>query len=99
AQAIGIGDDGGAGVEDETVAFPYISAAPRPVPRLDQGGGNAGRLQADRERQPAEARADHGGALHGAPPATARSRITASARITGTGGFPARMRSLSRRPG
>ena len=62
-QAGRIGDDGGAGVEGEAVALPVVAAAAGLVPPFHHGGLDAGGLQPDRQRQPAEARADHAGAL------------------------------------
>jgi hypothetical protein len=58
-QAIGIGDHGRPAVEGEAVALPVISAPARLVAALDKCGRYAGRSQADGERKPTEAGADH----------------------------------------
>ena len=91
-KAIRIGDDGGAGIEGEAVTQPEIGAAAWLVARLAHGRRDAGRLQPDRQRQTAEARADHRHPLrHDTPPST-----TLAALPNGTGGLPQRMRALSR---
>ena len=61
AQRVGIGDDRGARVEDMPLFAPDIGAAARLVAGLQQRRGDARRLQADGEREPAEARADDDG--------------------------------------
>jgi len=63
-QARRIGDHGRAGVEGEAVLFPEIGAAARLVAALDDGGGDSGGLQADGERQPAEAGPDNCSFFH-----------------------------------
>ncbi len=106
AQAIGIGDDGGARVEGKTVTLPEIGAPAGLVAPFDQSGGNARCLQTYGKGKPAETGADHGGALgfrlcfgihrstlseEGAPiPAS-----TSAAFVKGTGGLPASTRAIS----
>ena len=103
AQAIGIGDDGGAGIEREALALPHVGAAAHFFAGFDQGRGDACALQADGEGEAAETGADNAGLLHvfllfsnprsasGRPP-PARA---ATASPSGTGGLPARMRARS----
>ena len=59
-----IGDHGRAGVEREAVLFPEIGTATGLVAALDDGGGDSGGLQADGERQPAEAGPDNCSFFH-----------------------------------
>ena len=87
-QAIGIGDDGRPGVEDMAVLLPEISPPAGLVARLDQCRRDPRRLQADGEREAAEAGADHRGGF-------AHAASAFKARPSGTGGLPLRMRALS----
>ncbi len=64
AQGIGIGDDGGAGVEGKALALPDVGAAAHFVARFHQRGLDAGRLQPDSKGETAEAGADDTGLLH-----------------------------------
>lgn len=54
------GDHGGAGVEREPLVLVDVGAPARLVALLEDRGGNAGGLQADGQRQPAEPAADDG---------------------------------------
>ena len=94
-----IGHHRRAGVEGEALIAPDVGAAARFVARLDQGGGEAGALQPDRQRQAAEAGPDHADlAAHAAAARSASSGAserTPSARPIGTGGLPVRIRTLS----
>ena len=63
-QARRIGDHGRAGVEGEAVLFPEIGTATGLVAAFDDGGGDSGGLQADGERQPAEAGPDNCSFFH-----------------------------------
>src|SRR5690606_39878127 len=109
---VGIGDHGGAGIESEALTLPEIGAPAGLVAGFDQRRGHARGLQPDRQREAAETRADHAGALAGegiflpgldlAAHAAFRSARgapspprAASARPTGTGGLPQRIRSRS----
>ena len=83
-----------------------VCAAARFVPFLDQGGVNACGLEADGQRQTAEAAADHGCSwtIHDAPSmfgvvaldlGRRCSRRQRRARRIGTGGLPVNNRTLS----
>ena len=82
-QAIGIGDHGGAGIEDETLTLPIIAPATGLVPRLDQRGLDTGGLQANGECQAAESCADHDRGLAGGGGAGLRAEQIGLARILG----------------
>jgi hypothetical protein len=58
-KAGGVGNDRRSRVEGEAVALPNIGAAARPVARFDKVDGNAGRLEANGQRQPAYSGSDH----------------------------------------
>ncbi len=95
-QRIGRGDDGGSGIEGETVALPIISAPARLVAAFDDRRRHARALQPDGERQPAEPGADLHRALH-AVFSRVSPRIAAIARPIGTGGLPVNSRAWSNR--
>ena len=94
-----IGDDGRPGIEGEALAFPDVGTAAHLVARFDQCRRHASRLQADRQRQAAEAGPDNAGALHVVLPSDASGRPRPSrlamAAPSGTGGLPARIRAMS----
>src|SRR3546814_1749822 len=77
-------------VEGEAVALPVIGPPPGLVARLDDRRCDAGRLQPDCEREPAEPRADNDRAE-----AHRQSNLAsaAMARPIATGGLPASRRS------
>ena len=98
AQAVGVGDDRGARVEGKARVVIDIGPPAGLVARLEQRGGDARRLQPDRQRKPAETRPDDAraaGPARGHSDAPSRSGRHGSARRIGTGGLPIRMRALS----
>ncbi len=99
-EAIGGRDDRGPGVEREALVVPDVRAAAWLVAPLEQDRRDSGRLQADRGREPAEAGTDDGrtpGAVHARCPVDARvpPKQLRTARPTGTGGLPDRIRIRS----
>ena len=98
----GIGDHGGPGIEGEALVVVDVGAAARLVALLQQRRLDAGALQADRQRQPAETGTDHHRPPHTACCLVHRLSLcrllAASARSaspTGTGGLPETMRKRS----
>ena len=90
------GDDGGAGVEGEALVLVDVGAAAGLVALFEERGRDAGRLQADGQRQAAEAAADDGGARWRAVRASPRIPQRAPAPgARGTGGRPASRRRRS----
>ncbi len=83
-EAIGIGDDGRARIEGETVALPVIGPPSGLVARFDDGRGDACRLQANGERKAAEACTDDAGRAAGGG---GDERLGAVARGNGNGSF------------
>ncbi|GLV22211.1 hypothetical protein TomMM35A_20620 [Sphingobium sp. TomMM35A] len=91
-KAIGIGDDGGTGIEDEAVPLPHIGTAARAVPRFDERRVDTRGLKADRQSQAAKARSyDYRFAVHQAEGVN-KARM---ALLMGTGGRPHKMRMRS----
>ena len=100
-----IGDHSRPRIEGEPVLLIDIGAPAKAVAFFKQDGLNPRRLQPNSEREPAEARTDYCCFCHYPPcacvvarAARARFRYFSSprqprARLTGTGGFPARIRA------
>ena len=99
-ERIGVGDDGGARVEDMALIVPDIGPPAGLVAGLDQGRGDARRLQADGQGQAAEACSDHDGRLgrgrmgvHAFSFSRGRSGRQRIAVPMGMGGLPVTMRN------
>ncbi len=94
-QARRIGDHGRTGIEGKTVFFPDVRAATGLVARLDDHRLNPGRLQPDRQREPAKARTDDDRRPPGHDLADRSKPIARIARGIVTGGLPLSTRTLS----
>ncbi len=91
-EAIGIGDDGGTGIEDEAITFPHVSAAAGTIARFDERRVDARGLKPNGEGEAAKARSyDYRFAVHQAEGVN-NARM---ALLMGTGGRPHKMRMRS----